>query len=275
MSTTSNSTSSNNDDVSAPAHTPSPPPHVAVLGCGPGGMFFCHAIELKRRVLQERLLLLKLKKENGGGGVAAAVENNKTTTTKGPTLTAEEEADPAAALLRLPTVTVFEKSDGPGGVWRAQRTFAENNNNNATVDDVVKNTMSSSSNAVHGGKDNDKQKDDDAIVVVVNGNNDVVKATKKTILEDAENHEVETSHTAPISSTFSSTTSRDMSSPNDESSSPNIHMDQKDCSSVPVSATVSATVVVTKQNTVQVAASAEMYEALWCNGPKEAIEFFD
>lgn len=56
---------------------------IAVAGCGPGGMFFLHALATKRKQL-----------------LAA-----------GDTL----------ALKKLPIVTVFEKSSSPGGVWRSDR----------------------------------------------------------------------------------------------------------------------------------------------------------
>ena len=53
---------------------------VAVIGCGPGGMFFLHALAMKRKMLQEA---------NDEDGLAA-----------------------------MPEVTVYEKASGPGGVWR-------------------------------------------------------------------------------------------------------------------------------------------------------------
>ena len=60
------------------------PDSVAVIGCGPGGMFFCHALETKRREMIAR-----------GESVA-----------------------------NLPHVTVFERAASPGGVWRSQRSFS-------------------------------------------------------------------------------------------------------------------------------------------------------
>jgi cation diffusion facilitator CzcD-associated flavoprotein CzcO len=60
------------------------PDSVVVIGCGPGGMFFCHALETKRREMIAR-----------GESVA-----------------------------NLPHVTVFERAGSPGGVWRSQRSFS-------------------------------------------------------------------------------------------------------------------------------------------------------
>jgi cation diffusion facilitator CzcD-associated flavoprotein CzcO len=56
-------------------------PRVAVIGCGPGGMFFLHALSIKRRQL--------------------------------------EAANDVEGLAKLPIVTVFEKASVPGGVWRS------------------------------------------------------------------------------------------------------------------------------------------------------------
>jgi len=56
-------------------------PTVAVIGCGPGGMFFLHALATRRKKLEE--------------------EGN------------------IEALSRLPLVTCFERSSSPGGVWRS------------------------------------------------------------------------------------------------------------------------------------------------------------
>jgi hypothetical protein len=55
-------------------------PKVVVIGCGPGGMFFLHALATKRRKL--------------------------------------EEACDAEGLAAFPEVTVYEKASDPGGVWR-------------------------------------------------------------------------------------------------------------------------------------------------------------
>ena len=60
------------------------PDSVAVIGCGPGGLFFCHALETKRREMLAR----------------------------------GESVD------TLPQVTAFERASSPGGVWRSERSFA-------------------------------------------------------------------------------------------------------------------------------------------------------
>jgi len=61
---------------------------ILVIGCGPAGMSFCHAIETKR---QER------------------------------TASSPEGEDDFSSVL-LPKVTCMERASGPGGVWRSTRT---------------------------------------------------------------------------------------------------------------------------------------------------------
>ena len=63
------------------------PSSVALIGCGPSGMFFLHALATRRA---------KLEREGNAEAVAA-----------------------------LPVVTCFERASGPGGVWRADRFKAE------------------------------------------------------------------------------------------------------------------------------------------------------
>mmetsp|Transcript_31103 Transcript_31103/g.47193 ORF Transcript_31103/g.47193 Transcript_31103/m.47193 type:complete len:636 (+) Transcript_31103:60-1967(+) len=70
------------DTMKVPS-TPAPPT-VAVIGCGPGGMFFLHAIEMRRREMEEKGDL--------------------------------------EGLASLPIVTCFERASVPGGVWRAKST---------------------------------------------------------------------------------------------------------------------------------------------------------
>lgn len=58
------------------------PPTVALIGCGPSGMFFLHALASRRKRLMD--------------------------------------ANDANGLAVLPRVTCFESSDKPGGIWRSQ-----------------------------------------------------------------------------------------------------------------------------------------------------------
>ena len=76
------------------ASPPVSPPTVAVIGGGPGAMFFCHSLETQKREVESK-----------GGDTSA-----------------------------FPTVVkVFERAEGPGGVWRADRSHNDNTNtpNNA------------------------------------------------------------------------------------------------------------------------------------------------
>jgi len=57
------------------------PTTVAVIGCGPGGMSFLHALAMRRKIL--------------------------------------EDGRDLKTLVRLPMVTCFERSSSPGGVWRS------------------------------------------------------------------------------------------------------------------------------------------------------------
>ncbi len=70
-------------------------PTVAVIGCGPGGISFLHAVETrKRNILQEY-----------GGGAADTNDDNNDHQRR--------------HLAKLPVVTVFERNSLPGGVWRS------------------------------------------------------------------------------------------------------------------------------------------------------------
>ena len=62
---------------------------VAIIGCGPGGMFIQHALALRKKQLQD--------------------EGN------------------LAAVASLPQLTCFERGSSPGGVWRADRNAGETN----------------------------------------------------------------------------------------------------------------------------------------------------
>jgi hypothetical protein len=82
-SSSSSSSRGTNDNLKNDKNETSPrtslPPRVAVIGCGPGGMFFLHAVSERRRQL--------------------------------------EEAGDVQGLDALPQVTVMERNWGPGGVW--------------------------------------------------------------------------------------------------------------------------------------------------------------
>jgi len=74
-------------------------PTVAVIGCGPGGMSFLHAIEHRRRTLRTAL-----------AAVAAAAAANVT----------DARHALESELARLPDATCLERAAGPGGVWRSR-----------------------------------------------------------------------------------------------------------------------------------------------------------
>lgn len=74
---------------------------VAVIGCGPGGMFVCHALETESLRLQEHL---------------------KAATTEEARGALEEK------LHLLPSIVCLEQANSPGGVWRSTK---NNNNNNS------------------------------------------------------------------------------------------------------------------------------------------------
>ena len=78
------------------------PPSVCVIGAGPGGMFFLHALATRRRKLEEEL------------ASASAVAN-----LDGTESAAAAVAECEAKLAALPVVDCYEKSGSPGGVWRS------------------------------------------------------------------------------------------------------------------------------------------------------------
>lgn len=67
---------------------------VAVIGCGPGGMFVCHALETERLRLQGRL---------------------KAATTAEARTALQEKLD------LLPSIVCLEQANSPGGVWRSTK----------------------------------------------------------------------------------------------------------------------------------------------------------
>mmetsp|Transcript_11840 Transcript_11840/g.33841 ORF Transcript_11840/g.33841 Transcript_11840/m.33841 type:complete len:685 (+) Transcript_11840:110-2164(+) len=81
------------------------PPSVCVIGAGPGGMFFLHALASRRRKLEKDAAN---KKQDGQENSAAA------------------RVECEAKLAALPVVDCYEKSSSPGGVWRsASSTLSE------------------------------------------------------------------------------------------------------------------------------------------------------
>lgn len=73
-------------------------PSVGIIGCGPSGMFFLHALSLKRKML--------------------------------------EEANDLEGLAKLPSlVTCFERSSNPGGLWRVSNTNSNSNSNSNIAND--------------------------------------------------------------------------------------------------------------------------------------------
>jgi len=75
-----------------------PAPTILVIGCGPGGMSFCHAMETKKQEMM-----------SAGEDISV-----------------------------LPTVTAMERSPGPGGVWRSSRTNGANNGAEEKKDERAK-----------------------------------------------------------------------------------------------------------------------------------------
>jgi cation diffusion facilitator CzcD-associated flavoprotein CzcO len=86
-------------------------PSVAIIGCGPAGMFFLRQLEKER----ERLLQLKEKLET--------TAETTTTTEAGGDADAVDDADADSIekrLLTLPRPTVFEKDSRCGGLWQSK-----------------------------------------------------------------------------------------------------------------------------------------------------------
>ena len=80
------------------------PPSVCVIGAGPGGMFFLHALASRRRKLEEEMASFAANNNDGHAQNAAA---------------AAARAECEVKLAGLPVVDCYEKSSSPGGVWRS------------------------------------------------------------------------------------------------------------------------------------------------------------
>ena len=92
-------------------------PSVAVIGCGPAGMFFLRQLEKER----ERLLDLKQKIQAEGPAF--------TTNNTGRLLSAAAAATAASIddrLLALPRPTVYEKESSCGGLWQSKLMVSSN-----------------------------------------------------------------------------------------------------------------------------------------------------
>uniref|UniRef100_A0A7S3VAU8 Uncharacterized protein n=1 Tax=Chaetoceros debilis TaxID=122233 RepID=A0A7S3VAU8_9STRA len=83
-------------DLSVSSASSDASPTVAVIGCGPGGMFFLHALATRRKQLE-----------------------------------ATNDLD---GLSKLPSVTCFEMSSSPGGVWRSNDSHTTSSDNNTGTD---------------------------------------------------------------------------------------------------------------------------------------------
>merc|ERR1740117_453094 len=93
--------------TTAPTPLPPPPPTVCVIGGGPGAMFFCHSLET-----QKNLLL-----------------------------------DEGEDISSFPTIVkCFERSSGPGGVWRSDRTHGDNKKEEVKLTNENENISLSSDN---------------------------------------------------------------------------------------------------------------------------------
>ena len=113
-------------DASAAASASSEGPSVAIIGCGPAGMFFLRQLEKER----ERLLELKEKLET--------TETTTGTTSRTSTMEGEDaDADTDSIgklLLALPRPTVFEKDSRCGGLWQS-KSMAPNSNTDINKND--------------------------------------------------------------------------------------------------------------------------------------------
>ena len=80
-------------------------PTVALIGAGPSGMFFLHALATRIRDLEATIADAEAQAKaqgnaNGNGDAMAQARSQ---------------------LANLPVVTCYEMSDGPGGLWRSDR----------------------------------------------------------------------------------------------------------------------------------------------------------
>eukprot|EP00978_Attheya_sp_CCMP212_P013911 scaffold35153_cov48-Attheya_sp.AAC.1 len=187
------------------------PPTVVVIGCGPGGMFFLHALATKRRALRAK-------------GDEAGVE-------------------------ALPVVTCFEHASVPGGVWRARTgtaTIINNPSAPAKAEVALKKQRREDPACPH------EEKKDDCMI------------------EESMMRGLSISHTDSTSqSTEEGEDEQNEESDSDESDSDESDSDESDSDEEEEEGDF------TIGEDRLTPPSANMYEALWTNGPKEAIEFPD
>jgi len=98
-------------DAAAPA------PTVALIGAGPSGMFFLHALATRIRDLEATIANANAKgaqaQEEGLGSGPNANDCHRHGD--------DGVSQARSQLARLPIVTCYEMSDGPGGLWRSDR----------------------------------------------------------------------------------------------------------------------------------------------------------
>jgi cation diffusion facilitator CzcD-associated flavoprotein CzcO len=121
-STNTDTDTGNNESTTAATTTASTPPlSVCVIGGGPGAMSFCHSLETQKNDL-----------------IKKGVDISQYT---------------------FPTiVNCFERSSGPGGVWRSDRTHGDNTNNTNKTNSTNGN---GNGNASAGVDNNEEKKEDD------------------------------------------------------------------------------------------------------------------
>ena len=194
------------------------PPRVVVIGCGPGGMFFCHALETQRRQLQEK--------------------------------------GDSAGLARLPIVTCFEVASGPGGVWRTLERYTANNDN------------------------------DNSNTAADNTNISAVQDTAQTTIADSDSADNEEEKKTDDPNEINVQSVLSLPSNAKEAAPSRGKLNGTSLSSASAAADGASTTTASTTDTASSAASllhnhstappiTNMYEALWTNGPKECMEFFD
>ena len=94
---------------------------VAVIGCGPSGMFLCHALERRRQDLQQKLEVLQ-RELDVSSSLAPATTQSDIEKNQAMIMKIQSKLD------SLPSITCFEQSDRPGGVWKSSSTSSSSSN---------------------------------------------------------------------------------------------------------------------------------------------------